>query len=69
MSSLFVFSEVMALLGVIVLGVQLPTGVAIGLAAGFALSFAWYPIRKRVLARQGIDLDAKMRDSSILLGE
>lgn len=68
MGALFVFCETMAILGVILLGRDLPAAVAIGLAGGFVLSFGWYPIRKRALARQGIDLDAKMRDPAIMLG-
>ncbi|MEM9175433.1 MAG: APC family permease [Myxococcota bacterium] len=68
MGVLFVFSELMATLGVILLGRDLPAGVALGLAAAAVLAFGWYPIRKRVLARRGIDLDARMRDPAILLG-
>lgn len=69
MGALFVFSEVSAILGVILLGRDLPVGVALGLAGGAVLAFAWYPIRRRVLARRGVDLGARMRDPAILLGE
>jgi len=62
---LFAFSEAMALLGVVLLGRDLPSGVIVWLSVGFVFAFGWYPLRRRMLARRGVDLGDAMRDPGI----
>ncbi len=63
--ALFVFSEVMAAIGVALLANDLSRPVALALGCAFLLSAAYYPVRRAMLARRGIDLDAAIRDRDV----
>ncbi len=62
---LFAFSEAMALLGVVLLGRDLSPGVIVWLSVGAVVAFGWYPLRRWIMARRGVDLGAVMRDPGI----
>jgi APA family basic amino acid/polyamine antiporter len=62
----FVVSEALSLIGVAMLSRGLPPSVVLTLAGGFVLALAYYPARRRYLARKGIDLDALTSDSAVL---
>ena len=63
--TLFAISELSSAVGVYFLAQDLSSRVVATLAAWILLSLAYYPLRKRYLAKQGIDLDALTRDNSI----
>jgi len=65
MWGLFLFAETMTLLGVLLLARDLSLGVILTLAIGFVAAIAYYPIRRRLVAREGIDLDARASDPAI----
>jgi len=54
----FVFSEVSSLIGIVLLSRGLPMEVGVALLIGSVVAVAYYPARKRYLAKQGVDLDA-----------
>ena len=62
---LFGFSELSAIVGVYFLSRDLSSAVIITLALWIIVSIAYYPLRKRYLARQGIDLDKLTSDPAI----
>ncbi|MCP5068943.1 MAG: amino acid permease [bacterium] len=62
----FIVSEALSIVGVAVLAQGLPLSVVLTLVIGFAAALAYYPMRKRYLARKGIDLDAVTSDRAIL---
>lgn len=63
--ALFIFAEISSLIGVVLLSLDLSAGVGAALFGTFLASAAYYPLRKRVLAKRGIDLDARTSDSAI----
>jgi hypothetical protein len=65
MWGLFIFAEAMTVLGIFILAEGLPPHVLGALSASVVVAFAYYPIRKRIVAQRGIDLDARTNDPSI----
>ncbi|MCP5058850.1 MAG: amino acid permease [bacterium] len=61
----FVVSEALSLVGVFLLAQGLPRNVVLALAIGLVVAVAYYPARRRYLARRGIDLDALTSDPAI----
>ncbi len=61
----FIASEVSSVVGILILSQGLPSGVLITLTIGVAAAVAYYPLRKRFLARHGIDLDARTIDRAV----
>jgi APA family basic amino acid/polyamine antiporter len=62
----FVVSEISTLAGVAVLARGLPHAVGVTLFVGLVAAVAYYPLRRRYLARRDIDLDALASDRAIL---
>lgn len=62
---LFVAAELSTAIGVFFLAQDLPVSVIVTLALWIALSIAYYPLRKRYLAKQGIDLDQQTSNPEI----
>ena len=54
----FIASELSSLIGIAILSRGLPSGVILTLFIGVIAAVAYYPIRKRHLAKLGVDLDA-----------
>ena len=54
----FIASELSSIVGIIILARGLPTGVIVTLFIGVVSAVAYYPLRKRDLAKRGLDLDA-----------
>lgn len=67
--ALFVFSELSTGVGVYFLSIDLPDTVIITLAIWVALTILYYPLRKRYLAKTGIDLDMRTSDTGIFEGQ
>ena len=63
--TLFVVSEGASIVGVYFLAQDLPSTVIMVVVAWVLVSACYYPLRKRYLAKRGIDLDAKTQDPSI----
>ena len=63
--ALFIFAEISSLIGVALLSLDLSAGVGAALFGTFLISAAYYPLRKRVFAKRGIDLDARTSNSAI----
>lgn len=62
---LFVASEAAGLVGVYFLAKDLPAKVVLVLALWVIVSIAYYPLRRRFLAKKGLDLDALTSDPSV----
>ena len=62
---LFVVAELSTAIGVFFLARDLPVSVIATLAVWVVISIAYYPMRKRYLAGQGIDLDERTSDPAI----
>lgn len=62
---LFIVAEVSTAIGVFFLAQGLPASVIVTLAIWIAASVAYYPLRKRYLAKRGVDLDKLTADSII----
>ena len=63
--ALFAFSQFATAVGVYFLALDLEPVVIWVLVVWSVLSLAYYPLRKRLLARQGKDLEAQMTDTKI----
>ena len=63
--ALFVFAELSSLVGIVLLSLDLTAGVGSALFGTWIASAAYYPLRKRALAKRGIDLDLRTSDSAI----
>ena len=61
----FVVSEMSSVIGIILLSRGLPNGVAWTLLIGVAAAAGYYPLRRKALAKQGIDLDVVTADRGI----
>jgi APA family basic amino acid/polyamine antiporter len=62
---LFGFSEISTTVGVYFLSRDLSTGVIVTLALWIIVSVAYYPLRKRYLAKRGFDLDKLTSDPAV----
>jgi len=63
--ALFVFSELSTFVGIYFLSRDLSSTVIWSLVIWSVIAVAYYPVRKRFLAKQGFDLDAATSDESI----
>ncbi len=63
--TLFALSQGASVIGMVFLAQDLEAGVIWVLGIWTVLSLAYYPLRRRALARRGIDLEARMTDRSI----
>lgn len=63
----FGVSELASVVGIFLLARELPRGLVLTLAVSFAVALAYYPVRRRYLARRGIDLDALASDPAVLV--
>ena len=63
--TLFAISQFATAVGVYFLAQDLEPFVIWVLVGWSAISFAYYPLRKRLLARRGVDLESKMTDQSV----
>jgi basic amino acid/polyamine antiporter, APA family len=63
--ALFVFSELSTFVGIYFLSKDLSSTVIWSLVIWSVIAVAYYPVRKRFLAKQGFDLDAATSDESI----
>ena len=63
--ALFVFSELSTFVGIYFLSRDLSSTVIWSLVIWSVVAVAYYPVRKRFLAKQGFDLDAATSDESI----
>jgi APA family basic amino acid/polyamine antiporter len=61
----FVLSELSSLVGIVILSRGLPSGVILTLFVCVIAAVAYYPLRKRFLAKRGVDLDALSTDPAI----
>ena len=61
----FVLSELSSLVGIVILSRGLPSGVILTLFISVVAAVAYYPLRKRFLAKRGVDLDALSTDPTI----
>jgi len=62
----FALSQISTLVGVILLAQNL-SGLVLGTLGGwFVLAIAYYPIRRRILRRNGFDLDAATTNPALL---
>lgn len=66
--SLFGFSMLSTLIGIYFLAQDLSQTTVVTFAVWLALSIAYYPLRRRYLAKRGIDLDQLTSDSKIFDG-
>ncbi len=62
---LFVLSAAASLVGVYFLSIDLPVSVIWTMLVWTAVSLAYYPLRRRYLARKGLDLDALTTDDEV----
>lgn len=62
---LFAFSESMTIAGIVFLAADLPLSVLLMFTAWVAAGILYYPLRRYVLRRRGLDLDAMTSDGSI----
>ena len=65
--TLFVIAELSTALGVYFLSKDLPLAVIVSLLSWIVLSVAYYPLRRRYLARQGVDLDKLTTDDTVFV--